>query len=227
MLFGPKSLSKYFAILLFFLLASCSSKETVNEAFARKYAKDIARINSARMAGDRATSKEMTSFAMPTVADIKRERAQNGGGYYAYVDIKKFGEKTPKNYFPNAEIYQKSVVSHPNQRLPEDMFDLSYNTSLYPPFSKSGLEFDNIKVPNQDAYGVKTQLAEKQYLLAGNGAIQKTVDFMQSKRQKDDVEFSKILIKEQKRLRRREKMIKIIGSDHFLKVVPVIAKGIN
>ena len=227
MLFRQKSLFKYFAIALLAFLTACSSKDTVNEAFAKKYAKDIAQINSARRVGTREMNEKMTSFAMPTADDITRQRVKNRGGYYAYVDIKKFGARTPRNYFPNAEVYQKSEVFNPTKRLPEDMFYLSYNTDLYPPFSRSGLEFDNIKVPNKDVYGVKTELAEKQYLLAGNGAIQKTVDDIHSKRKKEDVEFSKILIKEQKRLRRREKMIKIIGSDNFLKVVPASDRGAN
>lgn len=227
MLFGQKTFVQHVVIFLFLLLTSCSSKNSVNEDFAKKYGKDIARINASRHVEGRETSQKMTSFAIPTTSDIQKQRVKDSGGYYAYVDIKKFGERRPQNHFPNAEVYQKSVAFNPTQRLPEDMFYLSYNTDLYPPFSKSGLEFDNIRVPQQDVYGVKTELAEKQYLLAGNGAIQKTVDFMHAKRQKDDVEFSQILIKEQKRMKRREKMIKIIGSDNFLKVVPSNIRDAN
>ena len=107
------------------------------------------------------------------------------------------------------------------------MFQIGYNTDLHPPFTRAGLEFDNILVPEKDVYGVDTELAEKQYLLAGNNVVQNSVDFVHSERKEEDVELSEILIKERKKLRRRDKMIKIIGSDNFLKVIPITADAVN
>ena len=132
------------------------------------------------------------------------------GQHYANVDFEEYSAVKPKDHLPDAGSFEHGRTS---SQFPQGMFDLRYRTRLSPPFRKSGFEFDRIKVPMKDAYGVKTEMSEKEYLLVGNESLQKNVDQINSQRSEDDIDNSEILIKEQKWLKRRRKMMRIFGED--------------
>lgn len=111
--------------------------------------------------------------------------------------IHKFPTRTPPP--------QARAISDP--RIPPDIFELHYSTTPYPPFNIAGAEFDNIYIPKEDAYGIKSELSHKQYKLAGNDNLQRSLDNFY--RSKEDLELSKILIQEQKTALREEKLKKI------------------
>ena len=97
--------------------------------------------------------------------------------------------------------------------LPEDMFSLIYGQTIDSPFLISGMEFDTITIPDHDRYGVASTLNDKRYFLAGNQILQKNIDEMTKQQSAEDIEFSEALIKEQKKLRRQQKLEKIFGDD--------------
>lgn len=206
----------------FFLLASlplilcyCSSSlPPVNEAFEKKYGKEVEQIKIARTPAPGAANQSITTYP-PTPEELRAEQnsAELSQNYYPYVDVTKFGERAPQNYLPNGEVYEQGVASRRSNALPEDMFEITYNVALYPPFRVSGKEFDAIKVPPADVYGVPTEMSSKSYLLAGNDSLQRNIDKINSEKSADDIEISETLIKEQKQLKRKEKMIKIFGKN--------------
>ena len=97
--------------------------------------------------------------------------------------------------------------------LPDDMFDLVYNPTINAPFVVSGLEFDTINIPERDYYGIASTLNDKRYVLAGNQVLQKNIDEVIKQQSAEDIELSEILIKEQRQLKKQQKLTKIFGDD--------------
>lgn len=190
---------------------ACSSPQNINETFEQKFGKQVEKIKAERTP-PKSSKNEITSSPAPVLNDLyDSDSSGQNKNYYAYVDVTKFDEKIPQHYFPNGESYEQEVVKNPSNSLPQNMFDVSYNTVLYPPFRRIGAEFDRIEIPEKDAYGVKTAMSEKSYLLAGNDSLQKNIDQIISEKNSDEIEFSETLIREQKQLKRKEKMVKIFG----------------
>lgn len=212
-----KFLFKFLPFLILpFLLSSCTSSSlpATNESFKKKYGGQIDKIKAERtpskeMQKDSLTPQAFGQYESVAVADPSLPNSE----YYAYVDVSKFGEKFPQKYLPDGESYEQTRGRGPSNSLPPDVFEVSYNIGLYPPFRMVGAEFDGINIPESDIYGVKTEVSEKPYLLVGSNSLQKNIDHIEDTRTAEDVEFSEILMKEQKQLRRKEKMIKIFGHD--------------
>lgn len=211
----PKRSNVFFYVFLVttFALSACSSSKNVNQVFEKKYGKEIEKIKV-----DRTPSEELTKQVMFSQPPLQNEMQEysDSTGYYAYVDVSKFDEKTtPRNYSPNGETYQQASSNNPTNILPKNMFEIAYDTRLYPPFRRAGIEFDQILVPAADVYGIKTEMSEKPYLLVGNKSLQKNIDQINQEKTIEDIEISKILIKEQQQLKRRQRMIEIFGQDEF------------
>ena len=216
-----KFLKKFLPELLFallFLASSCNRpsppRETnsYNDVFERKYGKEVEKIRATRSPMQQ-VSKEITTIQPPTEDELRTMNNKAGDNYYAYTDVSKFGEKVPQNYLPNGEFYEATRGNNPSNSLPQNMFQVSYNTTLHPPFRRFGVEFDRIVIPASDVYGVKTEMSEKSYLLAGNSSLQKNVDQINAEKTAEDIEMSEILIDEQKQLRRKQRMQKTFGDD--------------
>ncbi|MES2961632.1 MAG: hypothetical protein V4694_04545 [Pseudomonadota bacterium] len=206
-----------FLCALLLLVSSCtwsSSKQVdnYNAVFEKKYGKEVEKIRTTR-APVQQISKEVTTIQPPTEDELRTMNNPAGNNYYAYTDVSKFGEKGPQNYLPNGEFYESARNNNPSNALPQNMFQVSYNTTLHPPFRRFGVEFDRIVIPTSDVYGVKTEMSEKSYLLAGNGSLQKNVDQINSEKTAEDIEMSETLINEQKQLRRQQRMQKTFGDD--------------
>lgn len=202
--------------ILPFLLSSCISNSlpTTNQYFQKKYGEQVNKIKAERtpskeMQKDLLVPQAFGQYESGAAADPSLPNSE----YYAYVDVSKFGEKFPQKYLPDGEAYEQNRARSPSNSLPPDVFEVSYNIGIHPPFRKVGAEFDGINIPESDIYGVKTKALEKPYLLVGNNSLQKNIDHIEAARTAEDVEFSEILMKEQKQLRRKGKMIKIFGDD--------------
>lgn len=216
MLFGKEILFKNIALVIFLLGFSSCKIETVNDNFREKYSKEVEKISASRSqsfdkpipVGMRPKQDFSAPIPQNKVLHSGQADAPGSEQYYANVDFEEYSGVRPKNHLPNASSYHQGRNA---PHLPDDMFDLSYKTRLNPAFRKSGFEFDMIKVPRKDAYGVKTAMSEKDYLLVGNDSLLKNVDQINSQRSEEDIEMSETLIKEQKILKRRQKMIKIFG----------------
>ena len=129
----------------------------------------------------------------------------------------KFGQDLPKNYFPNHETYEQARARKDLNFLPENVFEVSYDTNLNPSFSKFGAEFDAIAIPPYDVYGVKTKLENKPYLLAGNKFLQNSIDQISSQKTEEEIEISEILIKEQKKINLEQRMIEVSDEEKLEK----------
>jgi len=214
----------FFLLLVFGALSSCSDdvvQKKSNMAFQKKFGADVAKINAERLpppppnnfSEDAAAIKPRQatggSFASPNELLGVSGSAQYSS---AAVDTTKFSLKRVEDFSPNEQTITAAKAAGQN-KLPDDMFDLIYNTELSPPFVVSGLEFDTIKIPERDYYGVASTLNDKRYSLAGNNILQKNIDSLIRSRSIEDVEFSKIIIKEQKQLKKQQKLAKIFGED--------------
>lgn len=210
---------KFFIFLLVLPLFSCFAPKTTNELFEEKYALDIQSIKQRRTLAQNPIQQNSVMFsAPPTQEEVARLSAS--GGYYPYYDVTKFGEKPTNNYLPNSEVYQPEGVKNA-VKIPPDMFYITYKTDLHPKFRRVGVEFDAIQIPPKDAYGVTTEMSQKHYLLAGNNSLQRSVDEINNTRSVDDFEISEILIKEQKRLKQKEKMAKIFGKTKEIEIASI------
>lgn len=206
------------AILFLCSLFSCASSETIeiNKNFDEKYGKQVEKIRIDRTPAPQ-TKKELNYYRAPTEDEVAQEAVLKLD-YFPYIDISQFDEKQRQPFMPNAEVYEQSRANNPEKTLPPNIFEVSYDTRLNPPFQRFGAEFDVIDVPSADVYGVKTEMSEKNYLLAGGDAMQRSVDTIEANRTKDDVEISEIIIREKKQMMRKNKMIKIFGENDAMKL---------
>ena len=199
-------------ILLIICFSSCSTKNSeINKAFNKKYGEEIDKIRVARTPPAKKSKTKQTklNFSPARIGDWDDPDAPESASYrqyYANVDLEEYEQTLPRNFFPDGQVHQKGKSQN---SLPRNIFKIRYYTKLSPPFRRSGVDFDAIRVPPQDAYGVTTAMSDKEYLLVGNGSLQKNIDQINSGRNSEDVEMSKILIKEQRQLRRRQKMVKV------------------
>ncbi len=194
--------------LVSFLFSCKSDSAGVNSVFQERYGKEVEKIKVERLPPlQNALSNNKVVFNDKVEQDW---RDQESNDSYAYMDPSKLDPKqVPQEFLPNSQVYQNSQSGG---NLPNDMFVVTYNTELSPPFVRYGVEFDRIIIPESDAYGVKTEMSDKVYVLAGNDSLQKNIDVINAQRTRRDIENSEILIAEQKRLRREQKSKKIFGN---------------
>lgn len=205
------------------ILCSCAKKDAsylANAEFEEKYSKEVQLINSNR----KEPIIDPVAEARKAIIE-KRASAQfddpatllgiNGGDKLssARIDTSKFKITQPQNFTPNSQTFEEGQALVAKNKLPSDIFDLVYITETSPPFTISGLAFDKIEIPERDFFGVKSTLNDKQYLLAGNEALQKDIDYINDKRTDDDIELSQIIIREQRELRKKQKLNKIFADD--------------
>jgi hypothetical protein len=195
-----------------FLLSTCSSDlNKSNDNFNKKYREEIKKINEQRKP-DKQTNPEKMFSRAPTAEEVIEDLA-NKIEYYPYVDIAELGENQRTDNLPNQEIYEQGKMSNPPSSLSPNVFEINYNLALYPPFQRVGAEFDIIRVPKLDAFGVTTEMADKSYLLAGNNSLQRVVDLINSKKTEDDIEITKMLVQEKKKMQRQNKTRQIFGQN--------------
>ncbi len=215
---------KGFLLLALEAAVSCSNNNVQNKSnaeFERKFSSDVSKINAARL--------PPAPLAQPDEAPLPKFQSQNAANKFASpnellgvsgaaqyssanVDTAKFSLKQIEDFSPDAQSLAAAKAAGQN-KLPDDMFDLTYNLGLSPPFVASGLEFDMIKIPDRDHYGVASTLNKKRYLLAGNQVLQKNIDEIIKSQSAEEIELSEILIKEQKQLKKQQKLAKIFGED--------------
>jgi hypothetical protein len=192
------------ALTLMILLSSCSlGLEKSNQDFIKKYQEEISQINQQRTP-DKETKNETLFSAPPTREEVVKELA-NKAEYYPYSDISLIGDSPREEALPNRETYELSKAKNPNNSLPTNIFEISYNLNLYPPFRRIGAEFDGIEIPQKDAFGVATNLSEKNYLLIGNNSLQRNIDKINSEKSDGDIEVTKMLVAEKKKILKQQK----------------------
>jgi len=200
-------------LLLSLSIFSCTSSsiKNYNEVFETKYGEEIKKISFERQNELNAIGSVKTPQGFDNAQEelVKEYREQ----YYPYADIAKLGDNPRENFLPNGEVYQQIKERNPQESLPSDMFFITYNTNNHPQYSYDGSEFDAIVIPPQDAYGVKTELLQKPYMMAGNNNVQRSVDRLQKRLNEENIELSKTIISEKKQLRRQQKMVKIFGEN--------------
>lgn len=197
---------------LLFLLSACSSElDKSNDNFNKKYREEIKKINEQRKPDKQANQEKI--FSRPPTPEEVTEDLASKIEYYPYVDIAELGKNRGAENLPNQEIYEQGRMRNPSDSLSPNVFEINYNLALYPPFRKIGAEFEIISVPKLDGFGVTTEMADKSYLLAGNNSLQRAVDSINSKKTEDDIEISKMLIQEKKKMQRQNKTKQIFGQN--------------
>lgn len=225
---------KSFLLLALCATASCSNDATQkksNAAFEAKFGSQVSKINALRTPPQLVSQDQENGVVMQQRTNHSKFANPNEllgiSGYDQYssasVDTAKFGLKRQENFSPDARTLMEGKSSE--RKLPEDMFDLTYNTTLNQPFVTSGLEFDAIIIPRYDYYGIASTLNEKSYLLAGNKILQQNIDDLTKSQSEEDIELSEILIKEQRQLKKQQKLAIIFGEDSSFVEQEKIKKG--
>ncbi len=209
-----------FAILILLtLLFSCSSdNEKINESFVKKYHEEIKRINEQRAPAQKEAKSETIISQPPTKEEVIEELASKAE-YYPYADISLIGDAPRDAVLPNRETYELSKNQSPSNSLPPNIFEISYNLGLYPPFHKIGAEFDAINVPQADAFGVSTELKNKEYLLVGNNSLQRSIDSINSEKTKDNIDITRMLVTEKKKILRNNTHPQILNEEASAKKI--------
>ena len=209
-----RKLAKIKLFFLLILMSSCTGNiASINDMFVKKYGQKVKEINQERIL-PKSITKEVISSAPPTRQEVSDYIASQEK-YQGYVPIYHVGEYVPKQYLPNHTTIDELSRNNPANNVPPDIFEVRYSSINNPPFSNSGAEFDMVMVPSYDAYGNKSIVSEKKYLLIANNEIQNVVTKINEKRSEDDLEFSKILIKEKKQKIKQRKNEQIFGASKF------------
>jgi len=103
----------------------------------------------------------------------------------------------------NDDLPAQSPPQNITNKLPQDMFIISYNLYNFPDsYGNARLSFDDIKIPDSDIFGIKTKLGEKNYQLIDNQTLQKNIDFTNQLNTDEDKQISLKLIRQEKKIRR-------------------------
>lgn len=205
-----------FVILLIILFDSCSNKlGKANEKFLQEYGDDVDRINQNRIEvmGDDSLSQD-NSQNWSGKASQWDDSATNfgvaGTNHFKSAQVDTSGLKFFK---PNQEEFtpdMQTLLEGKRRSLPSYIFDISYNLFNYPAsYGRSKVSFDDIVIPVKDAFGIKSQLSEKNYILVGKGNLQENIDHINSITDYQDRNISKILIKERKELKAKRSLMPI------------------
>ena len=165
----------YFSLIII-SLTSCqliSEQSPLNRKFKKQYSSDIKKINESRNA--QATPKEdLAKLLTPTLQD---NNDSDGANSFDYVGMSHFGSNQ-KKYFPDYETYEQGKFSNPSDQFSPKIFEIGYNTYLNQPFTKSGVEFDFIEIPEFDSFGIKSSPANKNYTLIPIRSLQDSIDII-------------------------------------------------
>lgn len=109
-------------------------------------------------------------------------------------------KESKKNVVVSSDYsYSSDVIGQEESEHLNPDFEIKYSSN-YSTFRKIGVEFDAIDIPENDAYGISTNLdMKKEYLLVGNNYLQKNIDdITNSYKFRENIEVSKSLIAQKK-----------------------------
>lgn len=189
-------------------LFSCRANPKIsnNEFFESKYKEQVVKVNSDRIPQKQPSEQEFRNYQLPS-EQLNADNFDYNENKVNYEDIMHFAEqRNPKKYLPDIEVYEQNHGNNPSDYLPPNIFEISYNLELNPPFRKIGMEFDLIDIPDSDAYGIHTATSEKSYLLPDKDSLQTSIALIKSQRTSKDIELSIKLINEKKLAIQKQKM---------------------
>ena len=148
-------------------------------------------LNSCTNLSDQANERFLKQFKTE-VQNINRKREIANQSL-----IKDSDSANPSN------ITNQDPPQNMTNQLPQDMFIISYNLYNFPEsYGITKLSFDDIIIPDNDIFGVKTNLGEKNYQLIDNQTLQKNIDLVNQLNGDEDKKISLELIRQEKKIRR-------------------------
>jgi hypothetical protein len=206
-------LKRFLILTAILFLNSCrQTSEKINESFLQQYGSEVEKINNIRESANQTQVNidcQSSTFGCVDSKNRWKDSAtifgieNSGTAQSATIDTSRIiAPKPPEEFTPDV----KTLMQGQSTQLPENMFHISYNLNNFPEsYGRQKLSFDDINIPQQDAFGVKTELGEKNYQLIGNRTLQKDIDFTKKLIAPEDPEISLELIKQEKQIRRRGK----------------------
>ena len=210
-----KIYSRIYFSLLIINLTSCQlifEEPSHNKKFEDQYSDDIEKINQSR-SPQTLPKEDLETLLKPTLQD---DLGLDGTNSFDYVNISHFGS-TQKKYFPDYETYEQGKFSSPANQFSPKIFEIGYNTYLNQPFTKSGVEFDFIEIPESDSFGIKSSSTNKNYTLIPMQSLQDSIDIINKSKTAEDIEFSKRLIVDKKALIRKKNLERYNENDEYVK----------
>lgn len=202
-------------LLMLSTLACCVSDDnSINNSFVKKYGKKVKEINSDRVL----KNNEQLVVSKPPSKEEIQDYIASQEKYQGYVPIYNVGEYVPKQMSPNSSTVNELARNNPANAVPYDIFEVKYNTNLHPPFKYTGIEFDMVVVPTQDAFGNLSKVNDKKYQMIANKDLQNSIERINKDRNSDHIEYSKILITEKKQQIRQRKNEQIFGTQDFAEI---------
>ena len=225
-------MKKIYSKIYFFLIAlslnSCQNEldqSYNNKRFEKIYSKDVARINREREYNEKKLDSEaLKTLITPSSQDQRISDVTNS---FDYVDISYIGSKKQEKIFPNYETYENGKFSNPANAFSPKIFEIAYNTYLNQPFTKNGVEFDFIEIPESDSFGVKSSSSDKNYTLIPIQSLQEAIKTINQTRTEEDIEFSKRLIVDKKSLLRKKNMLRFEEDNSYIKFFEKEASNFN
>ena len=222
-----KIYSRIYFVLLIINLTSCQlifKKPSLNKKFEDQYSNAIEKINKSRNAQP-TPKEELEKLLTPTLQD---NNDSDGANSFDYVGMSHFGSNQ-KKYFPDYETYEQRKFSNPSDQFSPKIFEIGYNTYLNQPFTKSGVEFDFIEIPESDSFGIKSSSTNKNYTLIPIRSLQDSIEIMNKSKTAEDIEFSKKLIVDKKFLIRKKNLDRYNENDEYVKFFEksIDSKNIN
>lgn len=192
-------------------LNSCESQsEIANKSFLKQYGGAVNEINKRRDDSQQVQSNQNCQTS-PAGCSSDKNKWKDPSTIFGIDNVNKTQSasidtsrivmpKPPEEFLPDTQTLLQGQTS----QLPENMFQISYNLYNFPEsYGRSRISFDDINIPKHDAFGVKTELGEKNYQLVGNKTLQRDIDFSKQLISQDDREVSLELIKQEKQIRRK------------------------
>ncbi len=216
--------SKLLILLAIVIASSCSSNMNpghMNQSFERKYGSQVDQILENKKIKKRdfmVDGTQNTKFRSSPEFKLYSSPSQilavePPSGKSSSFETHKLYLKTPQEHFPTSRTYEVGKKNSASSKIPDDIFDINYNTSQHTPFQITGIDFDIIVIPKKDAFGIASSLNEKSYPIVGNNYVSRNINSIINNRTEEDVEFTEKLIEEQKLIRKQIAVTELYESD--------------
>lgn len=189
---------------------ACSTKiEETNDQFRKKYGKQVNNILN---------NRQNTVIAQSIRRDVrinktpsKNEsliRSMTARGYFdgkpnSMEDFRLKLQSELGEYIVDNQSFVRNLGTDP------ELADVTYNFDNNPSeYKRDIVSFDNIKIPSQDYFGIKSNLEEKQYDAPNQVILQQNIDEIHKYFDQDNRDFNRILLQEKEDIR-KAKMAKL------------------
>ncbi len=214
----PSSSLKLFKLSILLCVTSvvfsCKNpgSSAINQNFQEKYGSQVEKIQDyyslqrkKAYNESRPKSPRVRSYKDPSQILGNEGPSKAAESFFDTTQLSNQKQQNFKPHTPDIQTLRHAKQFYPANNLPDDLFSLKYQMTRKLPYKVVGYEFDRIKIPKKDAFGINSDLNDKKYIIAGNDDLQRSLDQYSKAQTEYDNEISDLIIKEKRKIEQEQR----------------------